>query len=535
MNCLAIEVGGEILVVDCGVTFPRSELGIDTYRPDLSFLEERRDAVRGLVLTHGHEDHIGAVHAFVDRFDVPVWGPPYALDLVRLRLNEHGFRPGTYDLRPARPRGRFAVGKFEVEPVSVTHSIVDSLALVIRSSAGTAVHTGDFKLDPTPLTGNATDEERLREVGDEGVRLLLSDSTNVDSVGHTSSEAEAAHVLRGLIEGHSGRVIVGMFASNVARLNAIGEIAAAVGRKVILLGRSVQTHSKLGRDHGYIRWMTDLVVPPEEASRLPRQKQLVIVTGTQGERVAVLWRLATRTHPHLSLDEGDRVIFSSRVIPGNEPAVVQITNGFLRHGVEVCSATTSPGVHVSGHAYQDEQARMIDLLQPRGFLPIHGTLMHLHRHASLARAQGVGEVAVLENGEVGELSEVDPFQKLTERAQVGKVATWSGEDIPERVLLDREALARAGVVFVTVLAGQRGQPAGPVALSTRGVIDELLEGEVLREAAREAHRVLSERTYPRERPSDEEIAEVARTSVRRKLEVSLGKRPMVVAQVIRVR
>ncbi|RYE82663.1 MAG: ribonuclease J, partial [Myxococcales bacterium] len=229
MNCMALEADGEILVVDCGVTFPRVDLGIDTYRPDLSWLEERADQVKGLVLTHGHEDHIGAVPSFVDRFEVPVWGPEYALELAKLRLDEHGFRPNSYEMRVAKPRGRFRVGRFEVEPVRVTHSIADATALIIRTPAGTVLHTGDFKLDPGPVLSETTDEERLREVGDEGVRLLLSDSTNVDSVGWSGSEENASAVLRNLIETAPARVVVGLFASNVARLQTVGEIAASLG------------------------------------------------------------------------------------------------------------------------------------------------------------------------------------------------------------------------------------------------------------------------------------------------------------------
>jgi len=535
MNCMALEADGEILVIDCGVTFPRSEIGIDTYRPDLSWLEERHEAVKGLVVTHGHEDHIGAVPSFIDRFEVPVWGPAYALDLVKLRLSEQGFREGSYDLRAAKPRGRFSVGNFEVEPVRVTHSIADATALIIRTKAGTVVHTGDFKLDSEPLDGELTDEERFKEVGDEGVRLLLSDSTNVDSPGWSGSESVAAHELKRLVDGAPGRVIVGMFASNVLRLRSLGEVAMATGRRLVLLGRSVQTHVRISRERGLLKWPSDLVVPNEQLPSLPRSQLLMVATGTQGERLAALWKLASRTHPHVALEEGDRVVFSSRVIPGNEPTVSQMINGFLRHGIEVRTSATDPGVHVSGHAYRDEQAHMIDLVKPQSFLPIHGTLMHLHRHAELARGMGVAEVAILENGELGELGDGTPLQRARGRAPAGKVATWGGDDIPERVLQDREVLARAGIALITVLADPRGKPTGPVSLATRGVLDERLDGALLREAAREAHRLLSEHRYVRERPADEEVAEVARSAVRRKFEAATGKRPMVLAQVVRVR
>lgn len=535
MNCLALEVGGEILIVDCGVTFPRTDLGIDTYHPDFTWLEQRRDRIRGLVITHGHEDHIGAVPYFARRFDVPIWGPAYALELVRLRLEEHGYRPGSYNLVTATPRKRFEVGKFEVEPVRVTHSIADATALIIRSQAGTVVHTGDFKLDPDPTDGELTDEERLREVGDEGVRLLLSDSTNVDSLGSSGSEASAARMLEKVIADAPGRVIVGMFASNVQRLAALGDLARSLGRKLVLFGRSVHTHTRVAKDQKRIGWPADLVVPAEHLSSLKRREVLAVATGTQAERLAALWRMAFRTHPQVILDPGDRVIFSSRVIPGNEPNVMQMTNAFLRHGIEVRTAVTDPGIHVSGHAYRDEQAKMIDMVKPEGFIPVHGSLMHLHRHASLAKSKGVDEVIVIENGEIAELGQEKSLQKSKESATFGKVPTWGGMVIPEQVIADREAIARSGVAFVTVLVDGWGRPAGPTSLATRGVLDENADVTLLRDAAREVTKVLGERPWTRERPSDEEVSDAARQVVRRRLEQTVGKRPVVVGVVVRVK
>ncbi|RYE93178.1 MAG: ribonuclease J, partial [Myxococcales bacterium] len=372
-------------------------------------------------------------------------------------------------------------------------------------------------------------------VGDEGVRLLLSDSTNVDSIGWSGSEEHAATVLRNLIETAPARVVVGLFASNVARLQTVGEIAASLGRKVVLLGRSVLTHARIGQQLGHLKWPSDLLLPVEAIASTPKHKIVGIATGTQGERLAALAKLASRTHPHLQLDEGDRVIFSSRVIPGNEPVLSQMMNGLLRHGIQVCTATTDPGVHVSGHAYRDEQSRMIELTRPQSFVPIHGTLMHLHRHAALARERGVSEVTVLENGEVGELADDRALGRARGWVAAGKVATWGGDDIPERVLQDREQLARSGIVLVTAVIDSRGRPVGSVSLATRGVIDERLDGDVLRETAREAQRLMSEHPYHHHRPGDDEVAEVARSAVRRKLEASIGRRPMVLAQVVRAR
>ena len=533
MNCLALEAGGEILVVDCGVTFPRSDLGIDTFHPDLSWLEERRERIRGLVITHGHEDHIGAVSYFADRFDVPIWGPRYALELIKLRLAERGYRDGEVDLRVATPRTRFAVGGFEVEPIRVTHSIADATALAIRTAAGLVVHTGDFKLDDEPGDGERTDEARLRELGDEGVRLLFSDSTNIDSHGKSGSEALSARVLQEQVESAPHRVVVGMFASNVQRLGAIGEIARRTRRKVVLLGRSMITHARIGRDQGRIQWPSDLVVSLDAARNMKRRDVLVLATGTQSERLAALYRLSTREHPAFSLDAGDRVLMSCRIIPGNEPNVTTMVNGFLRQGVEVRTSLSSPGIHVSGHAYRDEQTKMIELVRPVGFVPIHGSLSHLFRHAELAKERGVREALVLENGEIGVASD-GTLAKERERAKFAKVPTWNGEEIPASVLADRESIARTGIAFVTVLVDGRGRPVGPATVSTRGVLDEKSDADVLRAAARAAVKALAERPDGRVTATDDEVAEVARLATRKQLEASIGKKPLVLANVVRV-
>ncbi|MCU0682577.1 MAG: ribonuclease J [Polyangiaceae bacterium] len=533
MNCMAIEAGNDIVVVDCGVTFPKSDLGIDTFYPDFSWLEARRDRVRAVLITHGHEDHIGALPYFLERFEVPVYGPAYALELARLRLDERGFGRNDVDLVPTKPRQRFQSGAFEIEPVRVTHSIADATALVLRTPAGTIVHTGDFKIDASPSDGEVTDEARFRELGDEGVRLLLSDSTNVDSHGSSASESVASGVLLGLVEGHPGRVIVGLFGSNVHRLHALGEIAMATGRKLVLLGRSVQTHVRAATEQGRLNWPVDLVASPEQAAALPRRKVLALATGTQAERLAALSRLAARTHPLMTIDEGDRVVLSSRIIPGNEPIVMNMVGDLLRLGADVRSASTDPGVHVSGHAYRDEQARMLDWVRPRGFLPVHGTLHHLHRHARLAAERGVSEVVVIENGEVAELDAEAPFTRGRERAPSGKIPTWNGEDIPVQVLADREAMARAGVAFVTVVVNAAGRPVAPATVSTRGVLDEGADAAVLRDAAREVTKALSDRPWPRARPTDEEIADLARLVTRKRLEQRVGKRPVTVANVVR--
>ncbi len=427
MNCLALEQGGEALVIDCGVTFDDRGLGIDVVHPDFGALEDYR--VAGIFVTHGHEDHIGAIPYFLRRFDVPVFGPAYALRLVRERAQEHEVLSHA-DLRCVKPRESERVGSFEVEPIRVTHSIADATALAIRTDAGLVVHTGDFKFDDAPPDGETFDVARFEELGGEGVDLLFSDSTNIDAVGPTGSEEGVGSALDAIVAGAEQAVVVAMFASNVHRLRMLGEIARRYGRKIVPLGRSVSTHARVaqatarstGEQAGrpYLEWPSDLVWPAERARELPRKRAiLAVATGSQGERAAALSRLARGDHSALDLTAGDVVVLSSRVIPGNEPEVVRVMNDLLRRGVELRSWWSNRAVHVSGHAHRQEQRRMIELVQPRAFVPVHGTLHHLLRHAELARELGVPSVTVLENGDVATLD-------AQRRAEIGPRALGSG-------------------------------------------------------------------------------------------------------------
>ena len=408
MNCLALEQQGEVLVVDCGVTFDDRGLGIDVVHPDFTALERYR--VAGLFLTHGHEDHIGAIPYFLRRFDVPVYGPRYALGLVRERAAEHEILDHV-TLHEVTPRQRVQVGSFEVEPIRVTHSIADATALAIRTDAGLVVHTGDFKFDDAPPDGETFDVARFQALAVEGIRLLLSDSTNIDARGPTGSEGAVGHALDDIVAAAEHAVVVAVFASNVHRLRILGEIARRHGRKLVALGRSVSTHARVARsiarstgEHAgapYLDWPNDLVWPADRARELPRRALLGVATGSQGEGAAALARLARGEHPAFDLAAEDVVVMSSRVIPGNEAAVVRVMGDLLRRGVAVRTWWSDRDVHVSGHAHRDEQRRMIELARPRAFVPLHGTLHHLFRHAALARELGVPEVCVLENGDVG--------------------------------------------------------------------------------------------------------------------------------------
>jgi ribonuclease J len=507
MNCLALEEEGEVMLVDCGVTFDGRGLGVDIIHPDFSALKDKQ--VVGLFLTHGHEDHIGAVPYLLKQHDVPIWGTKYTLGLLRERADEHEILAHAR-LIEVKPRERYGVGRFTVEPIRVTHSIADATALAITTREGTVIHTGDFKFDEEPTDGEAFDVERLKELGHEGVALLMSDSTSIDTVGPAGSEAGVAGVLDRLVSGAKGAVIVGLFASNVHRLRALGEIAARTGRKIVQLGRSIQTHARVARATGYLHWRSDLVMSADRIGELPREKVLAVASGAQGEVNAALARLARGEHPALTLEPTDTVILSSRVIPGNEPEVFAVMNDLLRRGVALHTWFSDRGVHVSGHAARVEQERMIALTRPRTFLPLHGTLHHLVRHAAMARDLGIDDVAVLENGDVGIL-EGGRLRK-DGREPAGRVHVFAGRAIPGTVLKERMGLAAEGIVFAVVRRDD-------VHLTARGVLGER-EASVL-EGARAAGRAAI--------PAG---AEEVRLAIRRALARAVGYKPTVLVTVL---
>jgi ribonuclease J len=532
MNCLALEHAQGILVVDCGVTFPDDDVGIDTYHPDLSFLLERRERVVGVFLTHGHEDHVGALPYLLKDLDVPVWGPPHALAVARHRITERQLTPRLPRMLASTPRTRVTVGPFEIEPIRVTHSITDATALAIRTDAGLLLHTGDFKFDPAPPDGELTDEARLSELGDEGVRLLLSDSTNIDARSEPGSESVVGETLEELCRRAPARVVIGMFASNIQRLRMIGEFAQRLGRRVALFGRSIDQSVQWGRELGRLSWPSDLVIAREQAANVRPSDLLVLAGGTQAEPGSALMNLAAGTHPLLKLTREDTVVFSSRIIPGNDRPVFAMMGEFLRAGVTVKNWITDPGVHVSGHAHRVEQKKMLELARPRSFVPLHGTRHHLERHAELAKECGVGEVLVLENGEVGLVNGSGLVRGG--RVATGRVATWDSKVLPPTVLRERRLLSRGGALHVSVTVDGRGKPAGRPVVWARGVIDSEQDPASLRFVALEVVKALEERSRASRTPDDETIAETARIAARRAVEAKTGRKPVCLATVIRV-
>jgi ribonuclease J len=523
MNCLCLEQRGRLLVIDCGVTFAEQEYGVDVVHADFAALEPWRDRIAGVALTHGHEDHIGALPYLLRRFDVPVYGPRHALALVHERLVEHGMAFARLNEVPVGRRT--AVGGFYVEPIRVTHSIADATALAIETDVGIVIHTGDFKIDPDPPDGEHFDAARFEELGDEGVALLMSDSTNVDAAGPTGSERIAGEGIARAAEGAQGVVVVAMFASNVQRLRMLGALAQRLRRRIVLLGRSVETHVRVARATGYVDWPEDLQWPAERLGELPRSEVLAVVAGTQGEPRGAFARLARGEHADLSLGEGDRLILSSRVIPGNELLVLGLVSALRRRGVDVRTPTTDRELHVSGHAHREEQRRMLDLVRPRCFVPVHGTLHHLERHAALAREAGVEQALVLENGDVGETDGVRLWR--ADRIAAKRARSFAGRPVAPEVVGQRASLAERGVVSIVLVHRATGLE---VLAEQRGVADPSAVGPLLDDVRAEVAHAHQEAPPGQD---DERRAEALRHAVRRTVHRALGFRPTVLVTEVR--
>ncbi|MDX2053814.1 MAG: ribonuclease J [Polyangiaceae bacterium] len=529
MNCLAVEHERGILVVDCGCTFPADDHGIDLFRPDFRWLLERADRISGVFLTHGHEDHIGALPYLLDELDVPVWGLPHTLGLVRKRLQEFDFSEGDVDLIEAHTGKLYDVGPFSIEPVDVAHSIVDACALAIHSSQGTIFHTGDFSFDEAPPAGPPSNADRMRAIGRDGVSLLLSDSTNVDVEERRGSEKMVGEALAQIIEKAPGRVFVALFASNIHRLLMLGDIALKTGRRLFLMGRSLSTQAELARKLGVLAWPSDLVLSPEDAANWPREKLLVLAGGTQAERHSALQRLSKGLHPTIKVAEGDTIVFSSRVIPGNERAVSVLMNDLTRLGATLKTPITHPDVHTSGHASRSEQAHMIELIEPEHFLPLHGTLRHMNRHAELAQDLGVPSVVVVENGSPV-LLQKDGFRREPQ-VSFGKVAvSHRGDVLLPEVLERREELGRAGVASVAIALDANGRVVSPPHVTSLGIPLVDNDAASLRSVARD----IAQKLKPSYK-APSELEEVVRKAARNSLTQISGYRPEVQVHVLSLR
>jgi ribonuclease J len=512
------------IAIDCGLMFPEPELlGIDIVIPDFTYLREKQH-LQAIIFTHGHEDHIGALPHLLREFNVPVYGTPFTLGLLHDKLEEHDLLSQT-DLREVRPRVSWEIGPFTIEGIHVTHSIVDAVAFAITTPLGTIIHTGDFKLDQTPIDGQRPDLARLAEWGERGVLLLMSDSTNVERAGSTPSESTLTRPLENLFAHASGKVLVSTFASHVHRIRQVIELSLAQGRVVGVVGRSLVENIELARETGHLRIPSDALVDVAKlADRDPRTVTL-LTTGSQGEPLSALSRIAAGDHPQVKIRDGDMVVLSSRVIPGNDRAIARLIDHLNRRGAEVVYEAVAC-VHVSGHASRDELQLMLNLVRPRYFVPIHGEYRFLVRHCDLARGVGVDPTGVflLENGHVLEMTEDGAC--VVEPVRAGRVFVDGLEGIEYEVIRDRRHMAEDGLVVAVVgIAQQTGELLNGPDLLSRGFLPS--NDGVDFAAAKEAVCSALSELPPESRTDTGIVKEQVRLSLRRHFRRTIGRRPVV--------
>jgi ribonuclease J len=485
-NMTAVEHRGRIVVVDCGVEFPRDEmLGIDLVLPDITWLLERRRDVLGFVITHGHEDHIGALPFVLRQLNLPVYASRFTLALIKSKLDEHGLLR-VADVNEVSETSRFDLGPFQVSFVAASHSVPDALSVVLGTSLGPVVVTGDYKFDHTPIDGRITDVNTFAKLGQEGVLALLADSTNAETVGSTPSEAIVGQAFHQIFAEAEGRVIVACFASHIHRVQQAIQIAHLHGRKFAVSGRSMQKNVNIARNLGLLNVPEGAMIKLTEIDDYRPEEVLVLATGSQGEPLSALTRMAFDDHPQVGLHEGDTVVISATPIPGNEVSVMTTVNRLLKVGATVIYGRES-GVHVSGHAAQEDMRMMLNLLRPQYFVPVHGEYRHQHIHAELARQSGIGDecIFILENGDVLEIDEDNA--DIVDKVPTGMVFVDGYEigDAGGLVLRDRQQLAGDGILIAVVtIDGQTGDTVAPPELVARGFLhdDERLK-DVLEECS----------------------------------------------------
>jgi ribonuclease J len=523
-SLLVVESGDDLLVVDCGVGFPDDDLlCVELVLPDFSYLRERADRLRGIVLTHGHEDHVGGLPYLLQEINAPVYATPLTLGLVSVKLEEVGLA-GRVTLVPIDPDARptLAFGSLTVEPFRVCHSIPDAVGLGVTTPAGLIVLTGDFKFDPTPIDGRLTDYDKLTELGDRGVRLLISDCVHVEYPGETPSERVVGETYDRVFAEAPGRIIVATFASLIARIQQVIDTAARYGRQVCLLGRSLENNARIARELGYLTDRTGALVEPRLAASLPDDRVVYVVTGSQGEPLAVLARIAAGEHREVTVGTGDTVIISATPIPGNETAVYRIINQLFRAGAEVLYGARAL-VHVSGHGSQDDLARMLELTRPLHLLPSHGEARHMALYGDLAIGLGWAAEEIT-FAEAGDVLEVTPDEvRIVDQVPLLDVFIDTGRAgvVSEKVVRDRRSLARDGFVTVAIaIDGASGELVGGLELATRGFM-QFEDAEALLAATRQKieETVLDELArFPRD--DDSRLADLEGLLIRRVTDVA---------------
>jgi ribonuclease J len=531
MNLSLYGYAGRWLMIDCGISFADDTLpGVDVIMPDPGFIAERAGELDGLVVTHAHEDHIGAIPYLWPRLRCPVYATPFTAAVLRAKLIEAGLEHEV-PITEVPMSGKFAVGPFEIELVTLTHSIPEPNAVVLRTPLGTVLHTGDWKFDPDPLVGETSDYDRLRRLGEEGVLAMICDSTNALRPGEAGSEADVRKSLVDLVGKCRNRVVVACFASNVARVESAAAAAAAHDRHAALVGRSLWRIDHAARETGYLK-----DVPPfltdEEAAYLPRDKVLLICTGSQGEPRSALARIAEDDHPEIVLEEGDTVIFSSRIIPGNERAIGRLQNRLAALGVEIITEQDH-FVHVSGHPAQDELTRMYQMVRPRIAVPVHGETRHLLAQARLAEQCQVPQSVVTRNGEVVKLAP-GPAAVIGE-VPTGRLVVDGKRLLPAggEALRSRQKMTFNGAALATIVVDGEGRLRAPPQVTVQGLGEEE-EDSALTEELRERVAAALAELGPRERRDDAALREAARLAVRRSLRAWHGKKPVTEVHLVRI-
>jgi ribonuclease J len=531
MNLNVYGYGGDWLIIDCGVTFgDDSQPGLEVVMPDPAFIVERRDQLLGIVATHAHEDHIGAIPYLWTQLRCPVWATPFTASLLRAKLVEAGLADRVR-INVVPMSGRFTIGPFDLELITLTHSIPEPNAVALRTPVGTVLHTGDWKFDPDPLIGPTADEAALTRLGDEGVLALIGDSTNALRPGTSGSEADLRRSLTDLIGRYDARVAVACFASNVARLETIARAAAAHGRDVALVGRSLWRMDKAARENGYLadlpRFLTE-----DDAGYIPRDRVLLICTGSQGEPRAALSRIARDDHPNVVLETGDVAIFSSRIIPGNEKAINRLQNSLVRLGVEIVTEEDH-FVHVSGHPARDELVRMYQMVRPKIAIPVHGEARHLIAHAQLAGECQVQQPLVIQNGDMVRLAASGAA--VVDEVTVGRLASDGKGLLPldGAALKDRRRTTFNGTAVATLALDRQGRLVAPPAISLIGMVEPAVAEETM-PALRGALERLVDELPAGSRRDDGVVRDAARRGLRRILNERFGKRPLVEIHVVRI-
>ncbi len=533
LNMTVFEFGNDIIIVDAGLMFPEEDmLGVDFVIPDFSYLFDNREKIKGIVLTHGHEDHIGALPFLLRDISVPVYGTPLTLGLVRSKLLEHHLEETA--LNPVKPRDVIQLGVFSIEFIRVTHSIVDGVGLGIQTPVGLVVHTGDFKLDPTPVDGQLMDLHKFTEYGEKGTLLLLSDSTNAEKGGFTFSEKEVMRGFEDIFSSAPGRIIIATFASNIHRIQQAIDVAVKYGRKVIISGKSIVANAQIALDLGYLRIPMDTWLRLDDLKTLKDRESVIITTGSQGEPMSVLSRIATDEHKDIKIREGDTVILSARMIPGNERSIGRIINHLFRRGANVFYEKVSE-VHVSGHASKEELKLMLNLIRPKYFIPIHGEYRHLVYHSMLAKKLGIPKenIFILEDGEILEIS--GEKKKKNGRVNSGRVfIDGKGGDVKEIVLRDRMRLAHDGIVLILLsIEKLTGNIVSGPDIISRGFVFEDASQEVINDVKELLTNTI--KGLDKEVLSDSSVLQAKlRSTLKKYLRNTMERRPMIMPIIFEV-